>query len=277
MVCTPPFLHEEVALAAAEARKHVFCEKPLSPTLDACDSIINAAASARVKLMVAENWLFDPLSLFLKECVADARFGKLRRMRLIQAWTGPDRRRFYQSPRPGRNGVLLEDGIHHIALARALLGKVKAVSCSARTLVPLRKVAEGEIASQVEDDVALTLHFDDASAVAEQSWTVDVGGLHSEFLFERATVIVQNPGWNTIQSTAKVLNERGEVVPLPLPDFGLRAPVSPSSYVNEDRAFVRSILDDAPSPYPGEEGREDVRILQLAYESAEHARTLPAS
>jgi len=277
MVCTPPFVHEEVAVAAARAGKHVFCEKPLAPTLDGCDAIIKAAADAGVKLMVAENFRFDPLTIYLKECVADGRFGRLRRMRMIQSWWGPEHRRLYQSPHPGRNGTLLEDGIHKIAVSRALLGEVKAITCVARTVIPVRKVEEGEIRSQVEDDVAITLQFDGATAVAELAWLVDVGGLHSEFLFERATIIVSNPGWNTIQVTGIVKNDDGDLVALKLPDFEVRAPSGPASYVNENRAFIRSILDDTPCPYPGEEGREDVRLVELAYRSAETGRTLDAA
>jgi len=276
-VCTPPFLHEEVAVAAAQAHKHVFCEKPLAPTLDACDRIIDAAAEAAVKLMVAENWLFDPLTLYLKECVADGRFGKLRRLRFMQAWSGPDQERFYRSSHPGRNGVFLEDGIHMIAMSRALLGTVRSVAAIARTVRPTRDLPGADVVPNVEDDMTVTLAFDEATAVNEVTWLVDVGGLHSEFLFERATIAVLNPGWNAIHVTATVKTDDGDVVPLALPDFAVRTPVSPSSYRGEVHAFVRCVLDDTPSPYPGEEGRQDVRLVALAYEAAEHGRTLPVS
>ena len=276
-VCTPPLLHEEVAVAAAAAGKHVFCEKPLAPTLDACDSIIDAASAAGVKLMVAENWLFDPLTLYLKDCVADGRFGKLRRVRFMQAWSGPDQERFYHSPTPGRNGAFLEDGIHMVAMSRALLGTVRSVAAVARTVRPTRSLPQGDVAPNVEDDMTVTLAFNDAVAVNEVSWLVDTGGLHSEFLFERASIAVLNPGWKTIQTVAAFTGEDGDVLPLQLPDFAVRTPVSPSSYQNEVRAFVRCILDDTPPPYPGEEGRHDVRLVGLAYEAAEHGRTLAVS
>lgn len=277
MICTPPFIHEEVAVAAAKAGKHIFCEKPLAPTLDGCDAIINAAAGAGVKLMVAENWLFDPLMLYLGECLADDRFGKLRHVRLMQAWSGPDHARFYDSPLPGRNGVFLEDGIHLLAVSRALLGQALSVSAVARTLVPTRTVAEGEVPSRVEDDMTVTVAFEGATSVCEATWLVDAGGLNCEFLFERATIAVLNPGWSAIRTEGVVIDERGDRAALELPDFELRTPVSPASYVNEDHAFIRSILDDTPSPYSGDQGREDVRLVELAYRSAQTGTTLDAA
>ena len=125
--------------------------------------------------------------------------------------------------------------------------------------------------------MTVTLSFDGGTSVNEVNWLVDSGGLHSEFLFERATIAVLNPGWNTIHVTATVKTDDGDVVPLALPDFAVRTPVSPCSYLGEDRAFVGCVLDDTPSPYPGEEGRQDVRLVALAYEAAEHGRTLPVS
>ena len=275
MVCTPPFIHEEVAVAAAKARKHVFCEKPLAPTTSACDAIIKAAADAGVKLMVAENWLFDPLVFYLKECVSDGRFGQLRHVRLMQAWSGPDRARFYDSPVVGRNGVFLEDGIHLLAMSRALLGTPQTISAVARTVLPMRAVAEGEVPSRVEDDMAVTLTFENATSVTEATWLVDAGGLNCEFLFERATIAVLNMGWDCMHTIA-VVKEGGRVSTLSLPDFKARTPVSEDSYVNENTAFVRCVLDDTPSPYPGEEGREDVRLVELAYRSAQTGTTLDA-
>ncbi|MFH0966022.1 MAG: Gfo/Idh/MocA family oxidoreductase [Planctomycetota bacterium] len=276
-VCVPPFLHEEIAVDAALSRKHVLCEKPLAPTTAACDAIVRAAEKNRVKLMVAENWLFDPLTLLLRECVADGRWGRLRRARFFQGWSGPDQPRFYKSPRPGRNGVFLEDGIHMIAMSRALLGPVRAVTATKRTLLPERSVRTGTVPSRVEDDATATLELEGGTAVCEVTWLIQGGGLHCEFHFERASIAVSNPGWDKVRVDAVVRDAAGKIADLELPPFGVRTPVSAQSYLNENEAFLRSVLDDTPSPYSGEEAREDVRIMELIYDSTDQRKTLRAS
>lgn len=274
LICVPPFLHEEVAVAAARAGKHILCEKPLAPTVAAADAIVRAADGAGVVLMVAENWLFDPLTAAVRSYVRDGRFGRLRRIRFMQSWCGPDKARFYHSPVPGRNGVLLEDGIHMIAMARWLLGEPTSVTGVTRTVEPLRRLGTDTVESRVEDEATVTMEFEGAMAVGEMTWLVDVGGLHSEFLFEQATIVVNNPGWDRLLVSAVCRGEDGAILPLDLPGLGARAPVSQQSYIGEDKAFLQSLLDGTPVPYPGSSAREDVRIMELAYESAACGRTV---
>ena len=274
LVCVPPFLHEEVAVAAARAGKHILCEKPLAPTVAAADAIVRAADEAGVVLMVAENWLFDPLTALLRSYVEDGRFGRLRRTRFMQSWSGPDRVRFYRTPVPGRNGVLLEDGIHVIAMARCLLGEPTSVTGVTRTAKPQRRLGRSTVESLVEDEATVTMELDGAVAVGEMTWVVDLGGLHCEFLFEQATILVSNPGWDRLFVSAVRRGDNGAVLPLELPQLPPRTPVSQESYLGEDTAFVHSLLNGTPVPYPGSSGREDVRIMELAYESAACGRTV---
>jgi len=57
-ICLPHHLHREVAVAALEAGKHVLLEKPIADTLEAADAILESAAEAQGKFMVAECWRF---------------------------------------------------------------------------------------------------------------------------------------------------------------------------------------------------------------------------
>ena len=60
LIMVPHFLHEQYVIAAAEAGKHVLCEKPMATTLEGCDQMIKATKKAGVKFMVAENHRFLP-------------------------------------------------------------------------------------------------------------------------------------------------------------------------------------------------------------------------
>src|SRR5690242_6511130 len=57
-VCTPEFLHREQIVAAAEAGKHILCEKPMADSLEAADAMIAAAERAGVKLMIGHSRRF---------------------------------------------------------------------------------------------------------------------------------------------------------------------------------------------------------------------------
>ena len=54
VVATPSYLHPPIAIAAAQSRKHIFCEKPMALHVADCDAMIQAAAGAGVKLMVGQ-------------------------------------------------------------------------------------------------------------------------------------------------------------------------------------------------------------------------------
>src|SRR5579875_704693 len=60
-ICTPPFLHREQAETCAAAGKHLFVEKPLALGITDCQAIVDAARSARVKLMVGHVFHFYPV------------------------------------------------------------------------------------------------------------------------------------------------------------------------------------------------------------------------
>ena len=66
-ICLPTYLHGEVATAAAEAGKHILCEKPMALSAEAADAMIEAAQKARVKLMIGQVRRFDHRYASIKE------------------------------------------------------------------------------------------------------------------------------------------------------------------------------------------------------------------
>lgn len=120
-ICLPNFLHEEVAVAALNAGKHVLLEKPIAVTLSGADAIIAAARATAGKFMVAESDRFVQesvkMSAFVKEgAVGDVfwvqgnAFGTFKpsRWRLSRSLTG--------------GGVLIEWGTHYVHTVNWLCG-----------------------------------------------------------------------------------------------------------------------------------------------------------
>ncbi|HID12013.1 MAG TPA: Gfo/Idh/MocA family oxidoreductase [Candidatus Latescibacteria bacterium] len=75
-IATPHHLHAEMAVASAEAGKHIFLEKPMATTLEDADRIIAAADRAGVVLMVGYVFRYRPAFRRLHDMVADGRYGR---------------------------------------------------------------------------------------------------------------------------------------------------------------------------------------------------------
>ena len=76
-LCLPHFLHAPVAIAAAQAGKHILVEKPITTTLDEAKSVIQACDAAGVKLMVEYPMRFSPRTKLLKSLIAEGIIGKV--------------------------------------------------------------------------------------------------------------------------------------------------------------------------------------------------------
>lgn len=88
-ICLPNDSHEEVAIAALEAGKHVLVEKPIAVDPKAADRMVAAAKKAGKLLMVAHVLPFFPEFQFLGECVKSGRYGKLRAAHLRRVISPP--------------------------------------------------------------------------------------------------------------------------------------------------------------------------------------------
>lgn len=123
-VCVPASSHSEIALAALDAGKHVFIEKPLALSLDHVEFIVERAKSSGCKTMVGFNLRFHRLIREAKKIIGEGKLGKIESVRT--AWTS-DVRRYRNMPKWRNNremggGTLIEIGIHHFDLWRFLLG-----------------------------------------------------------------------------------------------------------------------------------------------------------
>jgi predicted dehydrogenase len=131
-ICLPHHLHAPVTVAAAQAGKHVLCEKPLAASLTEADRMIAAARDAGVMLMVAENVHFDPLYHEMRRLL-DA--GAIGRPALIQMTrecyltrSFLEDRRWFLDRRAAAGGIMMSGGIHDFEAMRLLIGEVAGVS-----------------------------------------------------------------------------------------------------------------------------------------------------
>ncbi|MDN7240899.1 Gfo/Idh/MocA family oxidoreductase [Planococcus sp. N028] len=84
----PSNAHKDIAVSAAEAGKHLYCEKPLALTLDDAREMLEAAEKAGVKHMVGFNYRFTPAIMLAKKLIDEGRLGDIHHFRawFLQDW-----------------------------------------------------------------------------------------------------------------------------------------------------------------------------------------------
>jgi predicted dehydrogenase len=138
----PNDAHAEPTIAAAEAGKHVICEKPLGRTADESYEMWQRVEKAGVKHMTAFNYRFVPAVRLARQMLEAGEIGDVLhfRGRYLQEWgtTTEDAWRFHRDA--AGSGALGDLGAHVIDQARYLVGEIATVSASARTFAPGRDV-----------------------------------------------------------------------------------------------------------------------------------------
>jgi predicted dehydrogenase len=152
----PNNLHAEPTIAAAEAGKHVICEKPLGRDASESYETWQRVKAAGVKHMCAFNYRFVPAVRLAREIIESGQLGELQHFRgaYLQEWgtTEGDIWRFQKDI--AGSGALGDLGAHVIDLARYLVGEIAEASAMTQTFVPGR---------DVDDAVESTVRFENGA------------------------------------------------------------------------------------------------------------------
>ncbi len=137
-ISTPGDSHYEIAIAAAEAGKHILCEKPLANTLDEARKMQEAVERAGVVGMVNFNYRRVPAIQLAKQLIESGRIGEIRHWRAVylQDWIiDPEFPLVWRLQKDlAGSGALGDIGAHIIDLARFLVGDIEEVNGLAQDL-----------------------------------------------------------------------------------------------------------------------------------------------
>src|SRR4051812_25510068 len=138
VLATPHSLHADQIVAAANAGKHVFVEKPLALSRKEAERAVAACAAKGVVLAVGYNWRFQPALREIKAMLADGRLGKL--VHIEGNFCGPSAYRFKREHwRQDRDeapaGGMTGRGVHVVDAMLYLAGRVETVVAQSRRLV----------------------------------------------------------------------------------------------------------------------------------------------
>ncbi|WMT42333.1 Gfo/Idh/MocA family oxidoreductase [Paenibacillus sp. D2_2] len=142
----PSNAHKEIALAAAKAGKHIFCEKPLALSLVDSREMLRAAEEAGIAHMIGFNYRFSPAVQLAKKLVESGRLGKIYHFRawFLQDWVmDPDFPLVWRLQKDiAGSGSLGDLGAHLIDLSHYLVGDINEVIGMSETFIKERPLAE---------------------------------------------------------------------------------------------------------------------------------------
>lgn len=124
-VTSPDYCHEEHAVAALEAGKHVFCEKPLAITTAGCDRILEAWRASGKCLMVGFNMRYMNIFRVMKEIIDSGVIGEIKAV-WVRHFVGHGGHFYYHdwhATRRGATSLLLQKGSHDIDMIHWLTGR----------------------------------------------------------------------------------------------------------------------------------------------------------
>ncbi|WP_345814509.1 Gfo/Idh/MocA family oxidoreductase [Paraburkholderia sp. PREW-6R] len=256
-VVTPNGLHLDHVRNAAQAGKHVLCEKPMANTSDEARQMIDACAQAGVKLMIAYRCQFEP---FNREAARLTQSGELGRARVIEATNtqvqGPGDQWRLKAALAG-GGALPDIGLYCLNGVRALLAE-EPVEVYAQVVNP-----EGDPRyAEVEETMAFTLRFP-SGAIAR--CTASYGAHESKDMRVRLEA-----GWIDVENAfayrgqrMRVARRKGDAEAVEEVRLGAR-----NQFTLEIDHFAQCIADDTAPHTPGEEGLQDQLLMEAIYRSA---------
>lgn len=157
-ICTPNQEHEEMAIAALQAGKHVYLDKPVAVTGESALRIAEAAKKASGKTCVAFNNRFTPAMLRAKQLIDEGRLGRIMHFEARYLHSGsiePDKPIGWKQQLQA--GTLLDMGSHVLDLITWMIGYPARALCRTRVLYPQRPTRDGGFETQLADDHALML------------------------------------------------------------------------------------------------------------------------
>ena len=256
----PHDLHEDAALRSFAAGKHVLLEKPMAPTLDACDRILAAWRRAGTVFAVAENTQYWPEVLEARRLLEAGAIGEVVTARA--SFAIPPMPVFYGGERPWRcnnqiagGGITLDAGSHWVRPLRMLLGEVSEV---------IGVLGHPYTAMQGESLVRALLRFR-SGVVAVLDGIMKDGLFVAEPMFR----ITGADGEITIERTGSALLwDAAHPGGHPVGEVGgyLR------SYQGEFADFAAAVLQGRPLAAGPEMAVGDLRVALAIYRSAETRR-----
>lgn len=264
LVCSSTDTHADISIEAAEAGKHVFCEKPVDLTPEKVKAVIAAVEKAGVKLQVGFNRRFDHNFAHVRSLINEGKVGNLELIKITSRDPEPPSAEYAAVS----GGMFLDMTIHDFDMARFLAGSdVTEVYVNATCLVDPAIGEAGDV-----DTAIINLKFENgALGVIDNSRRAAYGYDQRIEVFGSLGAAMAA---NDTPTNVTIMNADGVTTDKPLYFFLERYM---QSFRDEMIQFVDAVQNDKPTPTTGLDGLNSILVALAAKKSVAEGRAVKIS
>lgn len=246
-VVLPPSMHREYVERAAKAGKHVFCEKPMAPSVADCEAMIKACHDNKVHLAIGYRCQHDPNINAYRKITKEGRFGKVLEVTSLAGYR-ENRTTHWKQRKAMGGGVMGDMGVYALQGARLATGlEPIAVTAKMSTTRP-------EIYYEVEETMEFMLEFaNGAKANCKTTYGENMNSLDINY----------EKGWVKMAPQSAYLGNKGTVSDKTIIDFPLKN--QQAKQLDDD---CLAILNKKKLSVTGMEGLKDTKVVEAIYKSA---------
>jgi len=259
-IALPNSMHAEYTIRAAQAGKHVLCEKPMANSVADCEAMIAACKKANKLLMIAYRCQLEATTLHAKRIVQSGELGKVQAIESANGFDiQPGEWRLNRQLAGG--GPLMDVGIYSLNACRFLTGEEPNALSAYSSVID----HDGRF-NEVEENISWTMRFPSGIvATCTTSYGSNMGGyikLHGS----KGQLTLEGFGYSGIHLTAHLNGAMHGDPGQNIDD--LEQGQNPAQFVVESDYFSECIRNNRQPGPSGEEGLRDIALMQNIYESA---------
>jgi predicted dehydrogenase len=297
-ICVPNHLHEEIILAAAEAGKHIFCEKPLAMNLAQGKRIVTAVEQAGVKNQLNFNFRFYPAVSRAHQLIDQGFLGRIFSFRgcfYRASYINPDKPLSWRLSKDiAGGGALFDLGSHILDLIYYLLGEFGSVQATVDILIKERPVAPGSKEKgpvDVDDIVLMQVRMADNTLGTVEISRMGTGATNDmkiEIFGETGALrfSAEEPSWLEVfdvrdpdQPTGGMSGFRkvqtvGRFAGQKAPDWSM-APGFATTFVESQYKFLQAVSDDLQPAPTFRDGYHIQEVMQAVISSSDKHQWVP--
>lgn len=263
LICSSTDTHADIAVDAAKAGKHIFCEKPVDLTVEKIKNVIKAVDEAGVKLQIGFNRRYDHNFAYIKKLENEGKIGELQTIKITSRDPEPPPVSYVKVS----GGIFLDMTVHDFDMARFIGGEVEEVYANAAVTVDPAIGEAGDV-----DTALVTLKFKNgAVGVIDNCRKAAYGYDQRLEVFGKKA---QASASNDTPTNVELMDENGAVTDKPLYFFLERYM---GSFTAEMTEFIDCVLNDKPTKTTVYDGLEALRLGLAAKLSVKENRPVKLS
>ena len=203
---TPNQFHPEMAIAILEAGKHLWCEKPMAPTLAEAEAMAAAARKSGKVAVLGYNYIQSPTIRHIRKLLDEKIIGEVNHLRVEMDedfMADPDAPFFWKHEATSGYGALDDFAVHPLSLIAALFGRVASVMCDMAKPYPDRQLTGGGRRAVETYDIASSLiHLENGVSgtllVNRSAWGRK-GRIQVQIFGSKGSIVFDQERFNEIQ------------------------------------------------------------------------------